>query len=305
MNPWMNAHESLVTAKDTIDRILRDPRTRSDNVEALRRQWVTDQHLVQAAVPFSWGKEAIDAVLAASPGIPKDTVFDGWNLPVRAAWWHFERPLDVQTVSDPNAKVRAICMGWIHDQFIITTWIDDHRVQTIPSQVWAWRRGETFQEMLDRIKKEHMDIYGPGGQFEFAAQVGEEIFMDASTRVSAFILAGLAWMSQRILRIEELPVQRHRRKDYERRHGVLPKAIRVIHLRKTEHAKTKDSGDDSKLIEWSCRWLVGAGTGGFWRNQACGPKMADRRLTYILPYMKGPDDKPLKEPAKIIFDVRR
>lgn len=32
---------------------------------------------------------------------------------------------------------------------------------------------------------------------------------------------------------------------------------------------------------------------GHWRNQACGPRLSERRLTWIEPFWKGPDDAPI------------
>ena len=52
-------------------------------------------------------------------------------------------------------------------------------------------------------------------------------------------------------------------------------------------------GEDGGQVEWSMRWMVGLETGGFWRKQPVGPGRSERKLTWINPYMKGPDDKPL------------
>lgn len=61
--------------------------------------------------------------------------------------------------------------------------------------------------------------------------------------------------------------------------------LRVVTLRKREYV---ESGE-SREVDWSCRWIVG----GHWRKQWC-PSTKTHRPTFIAPYVKGPDDKPLK-----------
>lgn len=58
--------------------------------------------------------------------------------------------------------------------------------------------------------------------------------------------------------------------------------------------------DGSTLIEWSHRWIVS----GHWRNQWY-PSSGTHELTYILPYVKGPDDKPLRISTAEVFVVNR
>ena len=54
-------------------------------------------------------------------------------------------------------------------------------------------------------------------------------------------------------------------------------------------------------MDWSCRWLVR----GHWRQQPCGAGHAERRPTWILPHLKGPERKPLKAPGAMVFAVVR
>jgi len=62
-------------------------------------------------------------------------------------------------------------------------------------------------------------------------------------------------------------------------------ALRVIELAHTGSKPESRGGH----VEWSRRWMVR----GHWRNQPYGPGRTERRLTWIDPYVKGPDDKPL------------
>ncbi len=66
--------------------------------------------------------------------------------------------------------------------------------------------------------------------------------------------------------------------------------VRVITLRRYSNAS--DSGHketEDYETAYSHRWVVN----GHWRNQACGRGRKERKLIWIAPYVKGPEDKPL------------
>ena len=74
--------------------------------------------------------------------------------------------------------------------------------------------------------------------------------------------------------------------------------VRVVRLRRV-HAHAPS--DDTAAVDWSCQWVVR----GHWRQQPVGPGKRDRRTTWVLPYVKGPEDKPLKAPRATVFAVVR
>jgi hypothetical protein len=78
--------------------------------------------------------------------------------------------------------------------------------------------------------------------------------------------------------------------------------VRVVDLRPRPRREPGD-GEDSQRKEHDHRWIVGGPNGdGFWRQQACGPGWSERRPKWILPYVAGPDDKPLrvKETVRVL-----
>lgn len=75
--------------------------------------------------------------------------------------------------------------------------------------------------------------------------------------------------------------------------------LRKVHRTESDPADLNDA-DETARIEWSHRWLVA----GHWRWQPCGPGRTERRLTYVRPYVKGPEDKPLKTPTRVNAWVR-
>ncbi|KKM02540.1 hypothetical protein LCGC14_1783410 [marine sediment metagenome] len=85
---------------------------------------------------------------------------------------------------------------------------------------------------------------------------------------------------------------------HARRQGCAEPLIRVVRLRRI-HKKAFDS-EDGTAVEWSHRWMVR----GHWRNQPY-PREGRVRPKWIMPYVKGPEDKPFEAPRPTIFDVSR
>ena len=81
------------------------------------------------------------------------------------------------------------------------------------------------------------------------------------------------------------------------RAGTTAEGLRVVTLRRPRHPSPGD--DTSRQVEWSHRWVVS----GHWRRQ-WDPSIAEHRLRYILPYLKGPDDKPVVV-KDTVFALRR
>jgi hypothetical protein len=292
--------------------------------------------------PFSWSVEPIQATLASSRSVPNDTLLNAWNLDTNAAWWWFDESLPFQTVSrvheeaspEMNALaaktgIRALLFGWFYAQaetvtipkgspfgafervldkgmpFVrelgISCWIDDamRQFQVTPSQTFTWHEGETLDAMLARVRRTHIAIYGPGGRFEHAPQVGLDVFMAATEGIARFVLSAMAWLGQKVLAQADGHVERHRRKEFARKVRPLD-AVKVVSLRRVEHApRNVESSEHHR--EYACRFQVD----GHWRNQACGPKHGDRRLTWVTPHMKGDVDKPLRVPQHKVYKVNR
>jgi hypothetical protein len=290
-------------------------------VRRLRTNFEHDVDCLTGADPFVWATDPIDACTQASGSIPADTLISPWNLGA-AAWWFFETPLPIIT-NQTKAPIQALNLSWVRETshekrsgFRVAVWcpseansptLDTEQYAGrlypyIPSQVWWWMAGETMAEMLSRCEQEHQSQYSRQGRFGNAETVGIDVFMDATTRISRFVLAAMAWLEQKVVVQTEAPVHRQRRKEFTRLAKREYPGLRIVHLRKAAQPNSDDTvAERMAKREFHVQWVVG----GHWRNQACGPKMGDRRLTYINPYIKGPDDKPLKPQAQKVFAVDR
>jgi len=77
-------------------------------------------------------------------------------------------------------------------------------------------------------------------------------------------------------------------KRWQRKHGHEPEDIIEITLRRPDgHNGAKDAPGGG--VDWTHRWIVD----GHWRNQPYGVGQSLRRLQWIAPFIKGPEDAPL------------
>jgi hypothetical protein len=114
--------------------------------------------------------------------------------------------------------------------------------------------------------------------------------------MSKLILSFFAFIRQECVTIQNQPAARPIRRHLPKTYTAEP-IIKVIQLRRRS---TATNGDESVSVDYSCRWLVR----GHWRNQFY-PGSKSHRPRYIQPYVKGPDDKPLKPTKSSLFAVVR
>lgn len=100
---------------------------------------------------------------------------------------------------------------------------------------------------------------------------------------------------QGVARTEVIPADRPVRRQAQRV-GV-PKEtssnVSVVTLRKL--TRTESDGTGEKKVEWTHRWMVS----GHFRWQPVGKGLCERRLTFVSPHIKGPEDKPFEPPTRV------
>ena len=71
--------------------------------------------------------------------------------------------------------------------------------------------------------------------------------------------------------------------------GLTPEGVRFVRLRPSARSS---EGGEARSVEWTVRWIVRGHHRAQWY-----PSTKSHRLIWVAPYMKGPDDAPLKTPA--------
>jgi hypothetical protein len=121
---------------------------------------------------------------------------------------------------------------------------------------------------------------------------------DVVYRELDYLSACFLFMASRIVRVEPRMLPSSAQLSSSGRLPSPRPLVRTVHLRRLAEGPTKLSPTDG--VDWSCRWVVSA----HWRQQYY-PSTGDHRPVLVLPYMKGPQDRPLKPPRATLYAVDR
>lgn len=323
----LKAAEFGVPADLPFSQILRWRDSRKSALE-LAPMYRRDVSLLKHADAYAWMDPAREAVLRAAQSVPLDAALTMDQIPGSGVgWWHFQPPLPYYTSVGNNPTVAMTFGMMAHpDRFVKTgeelAW-DETRAWThlvnisgyvrspdgaiVPSTQFQWRIGETLGEVIHRVHSEYEWAYGPKGPFADATRRGATTGLDHTLAsvvlLARFFQAACVWLHQDIL-VSDTPrvpsnMPRQQRRQLERS---MPSKLRVIALRHTHHVKSDIVDVTPRTTsprEYDYQWVVS----GHWRNQPFGPARLGRKLIYINPYVKGPDDKPLKPQADKLYVV--
>ena len=126
---------------------------------------------------------------------------------------------------------------------------------------------------------------------------GSDLHNGFTIREKAALFATMvAFLEQRILLSSRFLADRaSRRRRRKARQSPPSEEIHVVRLR---HVAYRGEGGD-RDIQWTCQWIVR----GHWRNQ-WHPSQKHHHPKWIAPYVKGPEDKPLRKPGRLFAVVR-
>lgn len=268
----------------------------SQNIHRARRK-----SRLQTAESYSWEPQTTVAVLLSSRSIPNETVIAKEMLPGNGSgWWWFGNALPIY----PYATNEPFCaLLWGVDQrelngayveaLEISGIVMNENGRPAPSISWVWPFGTSLRQAELYFNDPQSRMTGVDKFKEIDA-----ISRKACTEATRFFAAACAWLSQRIVCTSSGHVERHRRKQLLREHNAIVSDVKVIQLRRRE-SRTHILSETSERVDWNYRWIVN----GHWRNQPYAN--GEHKLIYILPYVKGPEDKPLKVPSQTVYAVHR
>jgi len=176
--------------------------------------------------------------------------------------------------------------------------------EPMPSTRWYWPLDMSYDEMIEYNGRGWDKTYGPGTKFEHSADIiGREETLTCIGELSLFFLAACVWFKQKIVVATPGHIERHARKRYVKEHKLKEQpTVRVIALRASlkEPGEPREPREGESPREYHYRWIVK----GHPRLQVCGPGRRDRKLIWIDPYPKGPEDKPLRTREKVYAVIR-
>lgn len=145
--------------------------------------------------------------------------------------------------------------------------------------------------------------YGPEiGTFPYVyhlVQEGRLLSWDPNWKLSengdgSIITAALLFLRQHVMITNSAPAHRSvQRRMPDDRPAPL---IQIVRLRTAERVRQETAEHESP--EWSCQWIVR----GHWRQQWY-PSKGRHQPKFVAPYIKGPEDKPLRTPKATVFAV--
>jgi hypothetical protein len=167
----------------------------------------------------------------------------------------------------------------------------------VPAFFASWLYSETIREALGR----ELRVAGWNGSEH---GVTHDLTSDDEKVLGAqLLLLASFWLfvRQKILVTRGMTPARQARKRIQRADWWQARPlVRVVELRRREavHEHAAQGNDDEH--DWSCQWVVR----GHWRQQFY-PSTRARQPVWITPYVKGPENKPLKPPRATVFAVVR
>jgi hypothetical protein len=247
--------------------------------------------ILRRGTPYFCAREACDLIEAGGREIPPLQLRPHY-LPTDAGFVWFERPLSLPT-GENLPRIDMTSLGWWglgEDTqgrggafFFVGMQQQPGRGSTpATSFTWVWDQDQHW------VLREGFPSIGA------IAPVLIERVRTELNLVAAFV----AFMDQRIVVPTEERLQRPERRRLERM-GVPRETVSVMRIRRP--TTYPQHGGERDAVDWSCRWIVS----GHWRQQACGPRRRLRRPLWVTPYVKGPQDKPLKPEARRVFAVAR
>lgn len=248
---------------------------------------------------FYWSRDMIDLVTIAANSLPDNWFLMKQHIPAASGFFWLAK--------EPRIEVTGLCaFGWtllskgrdgvaaIHipqeggtmpefDQVAIITFIDN---PDFPAPIPTLNHIDVGQTLNDwRLRMSDLAV----SLNEDPRHLKEEY---DSLRLFAVMLS---FIQQRIMTLSRLRASRATRRRTELSRRTEPD-INIVKLRRIVHPSHKGEG---VLVEWNCQWIVR----GHWRDQWY-PSIRRNQPIWITPYIKGPEDKPLRNPGRLFAVVR-
>ncbi|HWI69514.1 MAG TPA: hypothetical protein VNS88_14265 [Nitrospiraceae bacterium] len=274
------------------------------------------EYMLQEADPMYVSSEVTDMWDYARESFKPEMLY-AWDLPANISFALLPRPLTI-TDTDGNAiSFRAI--SWIPaSESEEIDWSED----TPPGGVWytLWSHIDDgndsfYRSDIEAPERESWEAlgqwsilfsgllpFGKSEDYEMQAfqdpGVGDDVdSLDNAIKVRrlTWILLQTFWRLSRQIVPTKAPLPRQLRRDRKRHYRT--EDVTVITLRRQRHPDHPDH--EAGEVDWKWQWVVR----GHWRNQWY-PSIKQHRQIWVMPYMKGPEDAPIK-PVKRAFEFTR
>lgn len=250
------------------------PRTLSRLLEGAPASGLQWRQRVAVTRLFAVSAEIGAALVAAADAYPIDgAILHADEVPSPDGFIYFERPVE------PSGE-HAMIWHTIGDRITMAAFVPPghDRAMEASSALVVWRLGSAYRpNALEdlRAMAAPNPFAGHGDAFPFK-----------------LIATFFAFIRQRIFLTSTERAQRQVRRSLSRQGKNGDEEVQVIVLRQA--ASRGDAAAEARTVEWGCRWIVA----GHWVNQWYPSRQRHERI-WLMPYVKGPEDKPLRISDKV------
>lgn len=328
MNRYSDALERMIVARDANKQFIAHPHLKFGASRREQACWKDDDKVLERATPHYWTAQCTEALQAIAPAFkPEDLITTREMLHCDYAWhWFGERPLfymkpaRVEEKDEDPLPVVALSWGW-------ATYSGDPAERPGGARAFASNEPVWLKKTTDPFSKPNLRFiycstawvinpaFGhltPTNSLWVSALAGEKLFTvgaavdtgpdDEDSRsethqLARYTVAIGTFLRQRLIGTNETPVERHARKRLQRAGNRTPD-IHVTYLRKPKRELPEDHVPAE--VQWNYQWSVGAHVRQQW-YASCQKHLP----VLIMPYMKGPEDKPVKPRTTPLIAVTR
>ena len=265
------------------------------------REWTAHKVLVAftaellaRADPFLVSPAICDVIEVGAATFP-DAPFDVGEPSSSTGFAVFEKPLNslpMESLNGIPVPPYLSALGWHKTDtdaviFVAFALVDGVHQPLLTGPI---QHGHTLEKSIRQLREnDHLTGIAPD-----STDVRERIFREVTYARSFWAFCRQPLVERSVHRASRHLVHRFKRERQQE-----PPLIRVVALRARHYEKT---GEGDGAIEYQCQWFVR----GHWHQYWVGPKGGQRlEPRWVAPYVKGPEDKPLKRPSTTVFAVVR
>lgn len=250
---------------------------------------------IKEAETFALDGTIAEAITAAAQTLPDDTTILHHLLPAPSGFLYCDAPMPaLQRPHD--GPIRGI-LWTTHDEIVInrSRSTPDYSQQPLPGVVvTTLSYGVAKNVMLPEFALSW--VFGRSlADYDNNTRYGLQ-----NEQIWKFVAALFLFMDQRIVQTTRRPAARNVQRRIRDAGIDIEPVARVIELRRRDYVKDDAETSEAQERDYACQWLVR----GHWRNQWYA-SLGTHQPKWIAPYVKGPEDKPLKQPRANVFAVVR
>jgi len=267
------------------------------------------RHIIGDAVPYFWSRETADLVSAASQSYPL-TLTDAMDLhtvdeTVTTASGRLEHTFHFDGDVPPPSWLPRVSHAFNVFASPVLAY-EHHGPKVLSALLWYTSIYFTKWEMGLSLRGYGWTVHAlapPVWWSDGGAPADDPKlpgFTEERLAFTKWVCTAAMFLKQHVLTTERAALPRAVRRRAERAQALtIEPTVHVVKLRKEiadEHAAAGPGGS----VDWTHRWLVR----GHWRNQYY-PAHKRHAPIWIHPHIKGPDDKPFKDPKPTVYAVTR